>query len=127
MPIIELESIGDDQHAYFKDLGKFLNRFNFRKYDFDLAKNRPWVAEITDLDKKFKFKRTFLKSHKDYICSNSKGSRGIYLVFNVKNGLVYERFERTSWKKTYRCFFRYKNNKEIEMSENEVIEWLKNR
>jgi hypothetical protein len=49
-----------------------------------------WVAEITGRDPKYKYARKFLRYKKDYSQSNSKGTRGIYAVYVIDDGRIYE-------------------------------------
>jgi hypothetical protein len=63
---------------------------------------RPWVARITGPDRKFGFHREFLCPMKDYSRSNGKESRGVYLVFALRDG-YHEVRESKGYKKFVRA------------------------
>lgn len=81
---------------------------------------RYWVAEITGSDPKFKLARNFLPYKKDYSRANSKGSRGVYGVFTLESGKVYEVNE---FKNKYYC--KVVDWRVVRIPETEVCEWVK--
>ena len=91
---------------------------------FRVPSRRPWIAEITGFDIKYKFKRVFVDSKKDYSNSNSKGTRGINLVFIVEEGKIYQVFENLSWNRTNKYYFMYVDGYKKILSEEEVSECL---
>jgi hypothetical protein len=88
-------------------------------------KDKPWVAEITGLSLKFKFERKFIGGQLDYEKANSIGSRGVYLYFILEENKIYEIYKHLSWKKSERYFCKYSQNKEIKLTESEVVECLR--
>lgn len=87
---------------------------------------RYYVAKITGLDPKYKFKREFLKPNKDYAHANSKGSRGVYAWYVLDYGDPYEVKEPVSWKKTEKYYCRVTETGDIEkLTEGQVFEWVK--
>lgn len=86
--------------------------------------SRAWVAEIVEKDPRWKFKREFLKGNKDYFDANSVGSRSVYLHYCLSPGRVYEISDPQSWRKTVRYFCRVEDGRLIQMSEEEVLQWL---
>lgn len=64
----------------------------------------PWVAEITGDHPQFGLQRDFLQFDKDFEQSNGQGSRGVFAIYVLESGKVYEIFERTSWKRSRRFF-----------------------
>jgi hypothetical protein len=89
---------------------------------------RPWVAEITGRNDQYRFDRTFLRPFRDYSRANSVGSRGIYLVYLLDQGKIYEVMEQVTWRRWDRYFCRATELGEIErMTEKGVEEWLSGR
>lgn len=119
----ELELRGDD----VRQLGKmysYLGNEVMPGLGTALFKIPPsaWVAEITGLDHKYKYKRNFLPYKKDYSRSNSVGSRGVYAVYILETGKIYEIKDH---KDRYYCTVT-DNGNIVRLSEDEVKEWLKN-
>jgi hypothetical protein len=119
----ELELRGDD----VRQLGKmysYLGNEVMPGLGTALFKIPPsaWVAEITGLDHKYKYKRNFLPYKKDYSRSNSVGSRGVYAVYILETGKIYEIKDH---KDRYYCTVT-DNGNIVRLSEDEVREWLKN-
>jgi hypothetical protein len=81
-----------------------------------------WCAEITGLDKKYKYMRRFLPFKKDYSQSNSVGSRGIRAIYMLEENKIYE---VKDWKDRYFCIVRDWGIRRI--PEYEVKEWLKEK
>jgi hypothetical protein len=88
--------------------------------------NKPWLAEITGLDDKYKFKRTFLNGSIDFSESNKSGNAGVKLYFIIEDDKIYQLREK-SGKKEFKYFFKMVNGEEVKLQEEEVIECLKNR
>jgi len=86
-----------------------------------------WVAEITGKDKKYKFRRHFLRGFKDYSKTNSAGSRGVFISFFLDEDKLYEACYRVTWGSARRYFCIIKNGCIIELSEKEAREWLKQK
>ena len=80
-----------------------------------------WVAEITGLDPKYKFKRQFLSYKKDYSRANSVGSRGVYAIYILESGKMYDIKDH---KDRYYCRVDDDGNL-IKLTESEVKKWLK--
>lgn len=89
--ILELELRGDDVRELAK-MGRYIGNEVAPGLGTALFKIPPsaWVAEITGLDPKYKYKRNFLPYKKDYSRSNSVGSRGVYAVYILETGKIYE-------------------------------------
>jgi hypothetical protein len=49
-----------------------------------------WAAEITGRDPRYRYARKFLSYKKDYSEANSKGSRGVYAIYILDDGKIYE-------------------------------------
>jgi len=58
--------------------------------------SRPWVAEITGTDPQYGLRREFLDYTVDYSRKNSRGTRGIYQIYTLEDG-VYEIKGGTAW------------------------------
>ncbi|WP_256846893.1 hypothetical protein [Paenibacillus sp. Pae108] len=118
--VVKLEAIGDDARQFFNDLnGSIYGKTMFGNEDKNPFR-RPWVADITGNDPKYKFKRSFLRGRKDYSEANKKGSRGVYYYYELDPGRVYEINELTSSKNTRRFFARVADGQLIEIDEMEV-------
>lgn len=63
----------------------------------------PWVALITGLHPTYRLKRIFLSGLTDFSRANARGSRGIYKIYELEDGL-YEIFEPRGWSKKNRYF-----------------------
>lgn len=81
------------------------------------AMPRPWVAKITGTDKKYKYKREFVRGQKDYSKANSTGSRGIYIYYYLDEGCIYEVSEQVTWKSWERYFCKVEKGKVLEIKE----------
>lgn len=88
---------------------------------------RPWVAEILGTDDRYEFERRFLHGFRDYSRANSVGSRGIYEVFDLEPGKVYEINEFTSWRGRDRRFSRVSGLELQRITKEEVLVWLGSR
>ena len=86
--------------------------------------SRAWVAEITGRDPKYGLARSFVHGKKDYSQSNSVGSRGVKLWYELWPGRVYDVSHPVCWKRTRRYFCRVEGNGLCEMTKEEVLEWL---
>lgn len=61
----------------------------------------------------------------DYSQANSKGSRGVYIIYILDSGKLYQVAEPVSWKRTRHYFAGVNDFGEIiEMDEKEAMEWL---
>ena len=85
-----------------------------------LPNRRPWCARLLGLDATYVYQREFLRPRRDYTEANSKGSRGIYLYFNLYEGEVYEVHELVSWSRDRRYFASASAGKVFELDEVEV-------
>ncbi len=86
---------------------------------------RQWVAQITGLHPKYKFEREFIRGHRDYSNANSKGTRGITIIYLLDDGHIYEAKYKTSWRHEERYFCKAVNGSIVRIPESEVIEWAK--
>ncbi len=127
---LELELFGDDSLDYIRGNKKMFDSFLPGFWDalFGPVPHPEWVAEVTGLDSKYKFARTFLRYKKDYSRSNSKGSRGVYAEYILESGKIYEVKATVAWGRFSRYFCKVDGNGDIiKITETEVLEWLKNR
>ena len=88
---------------------------------------RPWVAEITGTDEKFGLNREFLRGVNDYSRANSKKTRGVYTLYTMTEGHLYETKYKESWNKEERYYFRVDSGAEIRMDLPEVMAWIEER
>lgn len=119
---LALEQIGsDDTYAHWDAM---FSSLPFPKEIAELMRpprpGRPWVAEITGLDPRYKFSRKFLDRKLDYSKSNSAGSRGIEHWFFLEEGRTYEVYHRSSWKRSERYFCTVSHGRLITITEEEV-------
>lgn len=85
------------------------------------------VARVTGFDHQAgELCKVYLHGYLDYSKANSKGSRGIYKLYFVDDGL-YEVTERTSWKKVRQYYLLIANGQKEEMNIEEAIAWLEAR
>lgn len=89
-------------------------------------KPRTWVAEITDLDDNFQFKRLFLNPKIDFKNADRRAYRGVFYFYTLHPNKIYDVSEPITTSKTSRYFCRVENKKLVKMDCNEVTEWLKN-
>ena len=68
-------------------------------------------------------RRVYIHGYQDYSKANSKGSRGIYKLYFVDDGL-YEVTERTSWKKVRQYYLLVANGQKTEINLEEALAWL---
>jgi hypothetical protein len=88
----------------------------------------PWIARLEALDRRFGFKREFVKGVYDYTYARKSGGRGIYVYFALKPG-YYEVFRTVSWneRSDERYFIQVNDIGEWhKITREEVIECLKN-
>lgn len=119
--ILELELRGDDVRQYAK-MYKYLGNEVIPGLGTSIfhVPASAWAAEVTGVDPKYKFKREFLRFKKDYSRSNSVGSRGVYAIYILEAGHIYDIKE---FKDRYYCTVDDTGNI-IRLSESEVMEWL---
>lgn len=79
-----------------------------------------WCAEITGISGRYRFERKFLDRKVDYSQANSRGTRGVYAVYILWEGKIYEISEQLSWKRSTRGFWRVVNGARVSMNESEV-------
>lgn len=109
MKILRLEAIGDDRATMMAQFG--------------VQPDRPWVAELVGLNDQGGFNRRFLRPRKDYSGSNSVGSRGVMLHFEMGRG-VYEVYEMTSWRGRRRYFAAVDGAKLYEITREDAEQYL---
>lgn len=68
-------------------------------------------------------RKVYLRGYLDFSKANSKGSRGIYKLYFVDDGL-YEVTERTSWRRVEQYYLRVTNGQKYRMTLEEAIAWL---
>lgn len=85
----------------------------------------PWLAEITDRDPDFVYRREFLRPHRDYRQSNSRGTRGVFFHWVLLPGRVYEAKDPLSRRDHVRRFLRATAEGDVaEITREEVEAWL---
>jgi len=108
--MLEIEAIGDNVNV-----PSFLGHFP----------KRYWCAEILGPDVQYGLSRRFLSPQKDYVKSNSVGSRGVYAYYLLDSGRLYEAAIPLSWRKTGRQFMTVDNDGNIvNLTEDEATEWV---
>jgi len=127
--VLALEAIGDDRAAHnriwqgiAREAG--MPRAIRKLLDTGGASLGPWVAEIVGLEPRWGFRRVFLRGRKDYSRSNSIGSRGVYVYYELHEGAIYDIHERTSWRSVDRRYARIGDGHEVRMTKDEVTAWL---
>lgn len=118
--LLRLEIIGDDSNQRMRLWRRI---FPEARQILSLAFPEPWVARITGLDDRYGLAREFVRARKDYTNANSVGSRGVFNVYWLENGL-YEVEERISWRQPRRWFCRAEAGRIIRMTREEALEWL---
>lgn len=89
---------------------------------------KPWVAELTGINEKFGYERTFLPANWDRRHANGTHSRGVELWFILESGHIYQVHVPTSWRNTARYFCTVSDAGEVvRINESLVQQWLKNR
>lgn len=83
------------------------------------SNGRDWVAEITDTDDKYGFKREFLNAEKDWSSSGKTG----WSYYELRNGNVYEVNEPYKG----RWFFQVTNGECVEISKEDVLEYIEQK
>jgi len=83
------------------------------------SNGRDWVAEITDTDDKYGFKRGFLNAEKDWSSSGKTG----WSYYELENGKVYEVNEPYKG----RWFFQVTNGECVEISKEDVLEYIEQK
>lgn len=114
---ISLEHIGASQDARMYSLGRLAGWKSSR---------RPWVAEIVGKFPSGKLDREFIDGKNGYLHSNSKGSRGVNVVFILETNKLYQVHFYSSWKSCCEYFCAVTENGDIKkLTESEANEWLK--
>ena len=75
-------------------------------------------------DQRYGLAREFLKFKKDYAESNSLGSRGVRLWYEIPEGWVVEINAPQSWKHADRYFARSERGRLVRIEREEVDAWL---
>lgn len=89
---------------------------------------RDFVAEITDFDIRYRYKRTFLRGKVDYAQSNLRGTRGVFVNYTLESGKIYHVSDPRSWRRTDKYYVTVTNEGEIvKITEEEVSACLKRR
>jgi hypothetical protein len=87
-------------------------------------KGQPYVAKIDGFDcQRGEFSKVYKLGYNDFSQANSKGSRGIYKLYFVDDGL-YEIVERKSWRKIEQYYLLIADGKKHRMNLEEAIGWL---
>lgn len=123
LAVLELEWIGEYYDAHCRLLDRQIKAVT-GGMDIGYRSNRPWVARITGTDATYGLARKFVSGQIDYSRANSKGSRGVYLYFPLKDG-IYEVKRHLTWKKDRRYFIRVEDVRITEITREEVEQYLK--
>jgi hypothetical protein len=121
LAVLELEFIGENADAYRRLVDQ---QAKAAGVDLGTKSSCPWVARITGFDATYGLAREFVRGQIDYSRANSKGSRGVYLYFPLKEG-VYEVKQHLTWAKNRRYFCRVEGMQITEITRDEVEQWLK--
>jgi hypothetical protein len=81
----------------------------------------PWVALIIGLHPQYRLRRVFLNGLTDFSRANARGSRGIYKIFELEDGL-YEIFEPRGWSRRNRYFAHVKGGDLTRISAAKALE-----
>lgn len=122
---LALEAIGDDARQMMSLWNTIIND-NIPQYR-DMFKPRPsrqWVARIVGKHPKYGYAREFLRGHKDYNNANKVGSRGVMVWYTLEDGELYEIQQPVSWRKDYRWFGTVREGRVVELTTEEVKQWL---
>lgn len=117
-----LEAVGDDAWRQKRTAQRAGQQYVPLKTR-DLNPERPWIAHLNGLSARYEFDRGFLRGNVDYREADKRGSRGVYLYFNLPPGL-YEVYERLDHYKSKRYFARVADLKIAEVSKREVLSWM---
>lgn len=118
--VLELELVADDNAYYQRQQGQGQQvrplglREEIRMLQLSQPHLRPWVARVTPAGRRMIHQQT-----KDFSRSNGVGSRGVYAVYALDDG-VYEVNERTGWTKARRYFIRAQDAQITEIPREEV-------
>jgi len=120
---LELELRGDDMAQWTKLWKSIANDMTpgFGNIIFGNMPKSAWVAEIAGTHQKYKYDRRFLRYNKDYSRSNSKGSRGVFAMYILESGHLYDVKDH---KNRYFCTVDNDGNI-IKIPQSEVDQWLK--
>lgn len=92
----------------------------YERFKFGTFKPSGWCAKIAGTDARFGYAREFCEFKKDYSRANSKGSRGVYAIYCLDWGELYE---VKDGKRRYFCMVI--DWKIEEVPKEEVDQWLK--
>lgn len=88
---------------------------------------RPYVDELTGLMLSGAFLRQRLKPKADYAEANSRGTRGVRLVWTLEAGPVYHARYRTTWEQWHDRYLTIgPDGRMIDTTEEEARSWLEN-
>ncbi len=123
---IKLEAIGDDLVDAVRRFAGFCRTLGVGDDGESptAGLRRPWVAEITGPDPRYRLARKFLDGRKDYSEANSIGSRGVYVYYHLEPGRIYEVNDLATWRRTDRYFCRVEDGRLVRMAEEEVLACL---
>lgn len=124
--ILEIEAIGDGNDQQIKLYSRVANLAAPGLGGYFKCPASYFVAQIIGRDPKYKWSRIFLRGKKDYSRSNSKGTRGVYIYYELESGSVYDVKKPVSWKNTDRFFCFVDDDGNINrIEENEIEKCLK--
>lgn len=84
-----------------------------------------WVAEITGFDPDYNYRRTFPKPKIDRSRANSVGTRGVYKIYTLEEGHIYEVKEQISWQRSQRYFCTVANGQITALTKKQMIQIIK--
>jgi hypothetical protein len=119
-----LEAIGDDATQMHRLYGRVLDDSFGSGIGNSLlgrAARRCWVARITGLDKRYGFRREFIRGQTDYSQANSIGSRGVFIWYHLADSGLYEIKAPQSWRSSRRYFARVVDNRVVEISRERAV------
>ena len=124
--ILKIEAINHEVDREIDMVAGLFYACGLKELYGEKPKKKYWAARIAGPDPKYKYKRVFLKPKKDYSKANSKGSRGVYFVYMLESGNIYDVSEPVSWKNVDRYFCKVSEDGAIiKITEENVKKWLK--
>lgn len=123
---VKLECIGDNINAELRALEELTSRACGAEMARAMCapKRQPWVARIVGTCERFGLRREFLRGDKDYSESNSIGSRGVYMHYDLCDGL-YELNALESWGRSRRYFLLVIGDSSREVMKDEAVAWIR--
>ena len=123
---LKIEAIGDNSYQMMRSYCSIANSASSGMGALLASPEPPyWVAIVYDKTPTG-YLKNLLPGKKDYVKSNSVGSRGVFIWYILLSGYVYEVSAPVSWKRTKHYFCTVTDDGDIvEISREDVDEWIK--